>query len=322
MSVLDHFSPAVFSWGRRPPTLDEIVKAAQHTEKLGFYSINLPLQAALPDAGPSALFGNKHILDPLVLLPLMVTATSEIRIAIDAIPVPFLPPFEWAKYFASLDVLSGGRIIVGMCLGFSEASFNSMGADMRNRGKMSDEAVEVITRLWTEDEVTYDGQFYHLKDVRMEPKPIQKPYPPIWWGGRQKSIPRAARYCEYLNTIWPPMDEVRNEYIPQLKEETKKWGTSTKLATWLYCRITPDREMPDDEVNKLFGDMMSMEIKVVPSDVSMAGSPEQCAAKLKEYMDAGIDHFVLDFQRHGVDPTEILIEQTELFAQKVAPLLE
>ncbi|MFQ5933302.1 MAG: LLM class flavin-dependent oxidoreductase [Dehalococcoidia bacterium] len=321
MSVLDHFSPATFPWGRRPPTPDEIIKAAQHAEKLGFYSINLPLQAALPDAGPSALFGNKHILDSLALLPLMVTATSKIRVALDAIPLPFLPPFEWAKYFATLDILSGGRMIVGMCLGFSELNFNAMSANMRTRGKVSDEQVEIITKLWTEDSVTYDGQFYHLKDVRLEPKPLQKPHPPIWWGGRQKSIPRAARYCEYINTLWPTMDEVRNEYIPQLKEETKKWGTKTKLATWLYCRISSDREMSGDEINKLFGDMMGMEIKVVPSEVSMAGSPQQCAAKLKEYMDAGIDHFVLDFQRHGVDPYETLIEQMDLFVDKVAPLL-
>ncbi|MFQ5875901.1 MAG: LLM class flavin-dependent oxidoreductase, partial [Dehalococcoidia bacterium] len=221
----------------------------------------------------------------------------------------------------SLDVISGGRIVVGMCLGHGDVAFEAHGIDRRRRGKMADEQVEIITRLWTQESVTFQGEFYQLKDVRMEPKPVQKPYPPIWWGGRQKSIPRAARYCQYLNTLWPTLDEVRNEYIPQLKEETQRWGTNTKLSSLFYTRITPDREMPGDEINDWFGGLMEMEVKVIPKDVSIAGSPEQCAAQIKAYIDAGMDHFVLDFQRHGLEPFETNIEQMDAFVERVVPLL-
>ncbi|MFQ5874432.1 MAG: LLM class flavin-dependent oxidoreductase [Dehalococcoidia bacterium] len=311
MSILDRFSTVTFPLGRKLPTLDEVAKASQHAEKLGFYSINLPMVTS-----------SFRSLDALTLLPAMVAATSTIRIAIDAIPVFLLPPFAWAKYFASLDVISGGRVIVGMCLGYGEEAFGVVGVNQKNRGKIADEQVEVITRLWTEDSVTHEGEFYTLKNAAIDPKPLQKPYPPIWWGGRTKSIPRAARYCQYLNTLWPTLDEVRNEYIPLLKQETQKWGTSTKLSTWLFCRVTPDQEMTNDEIDQWFTGVINGEVKVTPSDVSVAGSPQQCAEALKRYMEAGIDRFVLDFQRHSVDPTEAFMEQTSLFVEKVAPLLE
>ena len=225
MPIMDHFSVAVFPWGRKPPTMNEVVEAAQHAEKLGFYSVNVPLMNAIPDAGPFGRFGNKSILDARVLLPAIIAATSKIRIAVDSIPLPYLPPFDWAKYFASLDVISNGRVIVGMCLGMVDEAFHAVGADRRKRGAIADEQLEIITRLWTEDEVTYDGQFYKLNGVSMEPKPVQKPYPPIWWGGRSVSIPRAARYCEYINPPWPTFDELSDVYLPRLGEAPiGKWG--------------------------------------------------------------------------------------------------
>lgn len=322
MGVMDQFSVTTYPWGKRPPTIEEIVKATQHAEKLGFYSINIPLLMGFPDVGSFKDYNNKYVLDALVVLPEMVRATTNLRIAIDSMPLPVLPPFEWAKYIATLDVMSGGRVIAGMCLGFGEENFGAVGVNSKYRGKMSDEQVEIITRLWTEDEVTYEGRFYQLKNVRCEPKPAQKPYPPIWWGGRQQSIPRAARYCEYLNTLWPTLDEVKNDYIPRLEAENKKWGANTKLATWLYCVIDDKGPMSDDDINSYFGDFMTMEIKgITPKDITMSGSPEQCAAKIKAYREAGISLFVLDFQRHGLDPFETWLEQTNLFVEKVVPLL-
>ena len=244
MPIMDHFSVAVFPWGRKPPTMTEVVEAAQYAEKLGFYSVNVPLMNAIPDAGPFARFGNKSILDARVLLPAIIAATSKIRIAVDSIPLPYLPPFDWAKYFASLDVISNGRVIVGMCLGMVDEAFHAVGADRRKRGAIADEQLEIITRLWTEDEVTYDGQFYKLNGVSMEPKPVQKPYPPIWWGGRSVSIPRAARYCEYINPPWPTFDELNDVYLPGLNNAPiGKWGQRAKVSAWIYSTVTEGREM-------------------------------------------------------------------------------
>ena len=107
MSILDHFSATTFPWGRRPPTLDEIVKTAQRAEELGYSTMNIAMVNVLVNAGPFARYENKYTLDALAVLPAMVTATKNIPIVVDAIPLPQLPPFEWAKYFSSLDVIQG-----------------------------------------------------------------------------------------------------------------------------------------------------------------------------------------------------------------------
>ena len=323
MSALDNCSVVTFPWGKKPPTIDEIVTVARAAEDMGFYSINLPLVNLITPrpGGPFDDFGNCYTLDALAVLPAMVTATKKIRIAVDAIPTFLLPPFAWAKYFASLDVISNGRIIVGMCLGFGEENFAAVGLRQKDRGRVADEQLEVITRLWTEDDVSHEGRYYRVGGVTIEPKPIQKPHPPIWWGGRQKSIPRAARYCEYINTLWPTREECRDEYVPQLERECAKWGTGTKLASWFYCQITDGRDMPKQEIDEWFGGLMEMEVEVVPSEVSLAGSPAQFADAMNSYREAGMQHFVLEFQRHGLEDYRASLEQMEIFAEKVVPLL-
>ena len=262
MPIMDHFSVAVFPWGRKPPTMNEVVEAAQFAEKLGFYSVNVPLMNAIPDAGPFGRFGNKSILDARVLLPAIIADTSKIRIAVDSIPLPYLPPFDWAKYFASLDVISNGRVIVGMCLGMVDEAFHAVGADRRKRGAIADEQLEIITRLWTEDEVTYDGRFYKLSGVSMEPKPVQKPYPPIWWGGRAVSIPRAARYCEYINPPWPTFDELKDVYLPRIKDAPMgKWGQKPKVSAWIYSNVTEGRDLSTSEIEDYFSGLMDLGVR-------------------------------------------------------------
>ena len=324
MNMMDHFCAVTFPWGKEPPNLDDIVKVARHAEKLGFYSVNLPLVNTIRkmgQGGPFAKFDNNYSLDALTLLPAMVMATEKIRVAVDSIPLFQLPPYGWAKYFASLDVISGGRIIVGMCLGFGDPAFNTVGLSQKHRGRVANEQVEVITRLWTEDNVTHDGEFYHLWDVSLDPKPVQKPYPPIWWGGGLKSLQRVARYGECLNPPWPTVDALRDEYIPQLKAESERRGSKIKMSGWFYTHITPDRTMSDDEIDAFFGDVMDLEIKVVPSQTSIAGSPEQCAAKIRARLDAGIDHMVLDLCGHGLFDSNTTLSQMDLFVEKVVPLL-
>ena len=114
MSTLDNFSIVSFSWGREPPTVDELISIAQRTEDLGFHSFNLPLVNHPSSEGPFSTWDNLDTLDPLVVLPALVMATKKLRIIVDGIHLPTMPPFAWAKYFASLDVMSGGRIAVGM----------------------------------------------------------------------------------------------------------------------------------------------------------------------------------------------------------------
>ena len=320
--LLKHFSIPVFPWGKNPPSLNDIVRLSRHVETLGFYSVNTPLinTLAARSGGAFGRFDNRYTLDALSMLPAMVAVTENIRVAVDGVPLFQLPPFGWAKYFSSLDVLSKGRVIMGACLGFGEEAFQTVGMKQIHRGRIADEQLEVVTRLFTEDNVTHEGRFYQLYDVTVDPKPIQKPYPPIWIGGRERSMPRAGRYADCLDVPWPSVKEAREIFVPGLKKESQKWDRHTKLGGWYYARVSTGAGDVTD-VDAWFGGLMNQEFDVKPSDLAIAGSAAQCASLVREYLDAGVEHFVLDFQRHGLENIETVIEQTTLFAEEVVPLI-
>ena len=323
MSIMDHFSVVGFPWGKDRPGADDVVRLTRHAERLGFYSMSLATLNGLPRTGPFAEINNDYLFDDFVLLPLMVQATNRIKIGMNSIPVPLLPPFKWAKYFASLDVLSQGRVIVGMCLCTGKENFSPVSVEHKYRGKMADEALEIITRLWTEEEVTYKGRFNNLENVRLDPKPIQKPYPPIWWGGRTVSIPRTVKYRgEYLAPPWPSIDELKNEYMPALNAENEKMGGNTKMASFLYANIF-EKDQSAAEVNKAYGPYLTIEFDDQNAhEVLLVGSAQQVAGRIKAFMEAGLDHFILDFSRHGIDSTEYNMEQLDAFVEEVVPLLD
>jgi alkanesulfonate monooxygenase SsuD/methylene tetrahydromethanopterin reductase-like flavin-dependent oxidoreductase (luciferase family) len=322
MAIMDQLSVVTFPWGKKRPTVEEAVQAARQAEKLGFYSINVPMvNAALRNDELFSTFAHAHILDAQVLITAMLQSTSRIRVGGDALPLPLLPPYSWAKYLATLDVMSGGRVIAGLCAGYGKEAFHAHGVSLRNRGRRSEEELEIITRLWTEDAITFDGEFYHLEDVTFEPKPIQKPHPPIWWAGEAKSVARAARYADYLDLFMPALDELRDQYGPGLRKETEKYGTKTEIAVWVYSFVTPGQTLSAEEINEKFAGYYFTDRPNLPQEVTVAGSPEQCAAKIREYQAAGVSRLVIDFQNHGVEPVTTMIEQMTLFADKVAPLL-
>ena len=322
MSIMDHFSVVGFPWGKGRPGAEETVRLTQHAERLGFYSMTLATLNGLPRTGPFEDIDNDYLFDDFVLLPLMAHATDRIKIGWNSIPVPLLPPFKWAKYVASLDQLSGGRVVAGMCLCTGVENFSPVSLEQKYRGKMADEALEIITRLWTEDEVTYHGRFNHLDNVRLDPKPIQDPYPPIWWGGRAISIPRTVKYKgEYLAPPWPSIDELKSIYLPKLAEENQKMGGNTKMASFVYANIF-ERDQSEAEVNKIYGPYLTIEFEDQNADeVLLVGSAQQVAGKIRAFLDAGLDHFILDFSRHGIDSVDYNIEQLDAFVEDVVPLL-
>ena len=242
MTDIQQFSVETFAWGADLPSVDELVQVAQTAEELGFYSVNVPMVNHHPV---------NHVLDVPVVLTAMLRGTSSIRICPDAFVLPLLPPYYWAKLVATLDVMSNGRIIAGFCAG-SGPQFQAHGVSPRNRGRRSEEEMEVITRLWTEESVTHEGEFYQLTDMVAKPKPVQEPHPPIWVSGGVKSIARAARFAEYLTMFATSLEQMKSEYAPSLAEETSRQGTETKLASWVSAHITPDGVMTSDQLEERF----------------------------------------------------------------------
>ena len=224
----------------------------------------------------------------LVVVPAIAAATSQLKIGFNSVLFPVLPPYQWAKYLSTLDVMTDGRVICGAAMGWWEEDFTSVGVPRNKRGKLFTEQLEVITRLWTEERVTFEGEHYQLRDMPMEPKPIQKPYPPIWIGGGLKSIWRTAKYGECVLCFWPSPDDARQVWVPKLQEEGAKYGTDPKLATFTFAYVADGEDDFNQRLPQLTNAVAFENPDVDPMQVTISGSPERCAERIKALSDAGV----------------------------------
>ncbi len=314
-------SVMLFPWGNESPSVSDTVAAAQLAEELGFHSVTLPTHMTLPPGWLFTDFTNEDCLDSLVIVPAIAQATSRIKIGFNSVLLPVLPPYQWAKYLSTLDVMSGGRLIVGAAMGWWEEDFKSLGVDQKKRGKLFDEQLEILTRLWTEERVTFHGEQYTLDDMPMQPKPVQTPHPPIWIGGGPMSIWRAAKYGEYLLAFWPDEEAARNTWCPKLAEEGAKYGRDPKLAAFTFVYVADDDADLATQADRLETAVGFEGGDVSVADVTVAGSPQQCADKLNSLQDAGVSHFVLEFQFHGLETVQFGMDQMRKFSEQVVPLL-
>jgi len=321
MADLSNFSVMLFPWGAKNPSVSEIVEAAKLAEDLGFYSATLPTHMTLPPGWLFETFPNRDCLDALVVVPAMAAATTRLRIGFNSLLLPLLPPYQWAKYLSSLDVMSNGRLITGTAMGWWEEDFAAVGVDRKRRGKLFDEQLEVITRLWTEKRVTFEGEHYQLKDMSLEPKPVQKPYPPIWIGGGIKSVRRAAQYGECILCFWPREKDVRTLWVPKLKEQGTKYGTDPGLASFTFVYVAKDERDFANYLPMLKTAVAFEQPEIDPLEVTISGAPERCAERIHALREAGVWHFVVEFQFHGLETVAFGMKQMEAFATQVGPLL-
>ena len=322
MAAMDRFSVFAFALGDPPPAASELIAAARHADALGFHSISLPHHLTLPAAQVYTGFPRRDILDPLVLLPAMAAVTEKIKVGTNSAIVPVLAPYVWARYFATLDVMSGGRALAGMAMGWFEKDFSAAKADLKRRARNFDEALGLIRRLWTESSVTHTGDTCQISNMELEPKPIQNPHPPIWIGGHTASIPRASRHAQYLLPANLTIAEVRETYLPRLQEQNAKWGTDAGICLSVRVNVG-DSQGADSEMLPRISRLVTSRRSPVNNvhEVAIAGSPQYCAERIEEYLQAGISHFLLDFQYHGLTSVDYSMRQMDRFVSDVVPLV-
>jgi len=146
--------------------------------------------------------GGHHALDPFVALSFAAAATTSIRLQTHLCVLPYRNPFLTAKAVASLDVLSGGRVILGAGTGYLEAEFAALGVDFAERNDLTDEAIVAMKAAWSGEPLTLKGRHFEADDNFALPRPMQDPHPPIWIGGNSK---RAIRRAVELADGWAPM---------------------------------------------------------------------------------------------------------------------
>ncbi len=197
-----------------------VVALARAADELGFDFITAQDHSVAPRQW-AADGGGQTWYEPFVVLSYAAAVTTRVRLLTDVLIVPYRSPFQIAKIAASLDQLSGGRLILGVGSGYLEEEFNILGASFSERGAVTDESLEVIKRCWTEDWLDVSTPHFEAKDVSISPRPVQSPRPPIWVGGNSW---RALRRAVEHGDGWTPFFRGKPERVREAVSRAREYG--------------------------------------------------------------------------------------------------
>ena len=228
------------------------------------------------------VIGTAPVLESVTTLTYAAAVTKRLRLGIAVLLIAQRNPIDLAKALSSLDVLSNGRLIVGVGLGGRYPALSRLRTAAEGRVTRFRENLEIMKRLWTEDKVTLDGRFSHLESIPMQPKPVQRPHPPIWLGGHaEAALRRAAELGDgYIGAGSTPMD-VFLEDIKQLPADFPK-------AKRMYLAL-------GDNLSRLrewFGAFYHK--PEMAEHVAVWGSPQQIADQIVRLRDAGVNYILLN----------------------------
>src|SRR5437762_5491516 len=193
---------------RHLATPDIIRRAAVRAEQLDYDSVWVSDHVVVPHANV-VNFG-ETIFDPLVTLAVIAGATGRVRLGTTVLIVPYRNAVVTAKMISSLDALSGGRFVFGIGAGWVAAESAALGVPFAERGPMTDEYLIAMQELWTKREPSFAGKYTQFNDIVFEPKPVQKPHPPIWVGGHSRAaLRRTAQFGAAWHPINRPPEELR-----------------------------------------------------------------------------------------------------------------
>ena len=260
------------------------------------------------------------ILDPIVQLAQAATYSDRLAVGTCVYLLPLRHPGPVAKQIATLDLLSGGRLIFGVGVGGEfQSDFDVSGIPIDERGARLTESIEMLRALWRGDSTTYRGQHFAFDDITMLPAPHQSGGPPIWCGGRQDAaLRRAGRLADgYLSyVITPDRFRLSLETITSSYEAAKRSGTFG-TGHLLFARLDKDYETALDVASHHLSVRYAMDFREAAKKYCALGSPADIAADIIKFYEAGCRTIVFDL----IGPYEERAEHTEAIATEVLPLL-
>jgi probable F420-dependent oxidoreductase len=248
----------------------------------------------------------------------LASRMCNMKFGTSALVLPTRHPVLLAKQLATLDYLCKGRLLLVVGIGGDDSrDFDAVGVRKEERGRRGDEAITLIKKLWNEENVSFEGQFYSVRDLTLLPRPYQKGGPPVWVGGRSKAaFRRAGRLADgWLASSVTPSEVAAG--IAAIRAHAAEIGR--EIPDDHYGVLVPFCFATNaDEALKIAGQSIRRRQDVSPPGYSALGTPEQVQLKLREYVDAGATKFVM--RPYG--PKETHAEQVRMLAKEVIPALQ
>jgi probable F420-dependent oxidoreductase len=257
-------------------------------------------------------------LDPVVFMAYLASRMRNMKFGTSALVLPTRHPVVLAKQLATLDFLCKGRLLLVVGIGGDDSrDFEATGVRKEERGKRGDEAIVLMKKLWTEEHVTFEGQFYSVRDLTLLPRPYQKDGPPVWVGGRSKAaFRRVGRLADgwLVSSVTPSEVAAGIEAIRYHAAEVGREIPEDHYGVLIPYVFASDSE----EALKIAGPSIRRRQDIPPSDYSALGTPDQVRRKIQEYIDAGATKFVM--RPYG--PKETHVEQVHILAEEVISPLQ
>jgi alkanesulfonate monooxygenase len=315
-----------FALGPRTASLQTMGAYLRRAEDLGFESaVTIDHLLLTPPAYACTW------LEPMTMLAALAGVTRTIRLGTMVLVLPLRNPVSFAKEWATLDLLTGGRTILGLGVGWHEEEFALMGVPYRERGPRTSEAIEVLKALWAGDNVTHDGKYYKFRNLTIDPKPVQAPHPPIWIGGGTQPSekvygqtvpnidPVLRRIARYADT-WVPHSSATPEMVKadwaKVQAFAREHGRDPGRIGRVYSNfvwVLKPGERPESAAPH-FKVYSGMDLDYWKT-YYLLGTAQEVADRISARiaaLDGGVDQVVLN-------PLDWSLEQLELIAGEVLP---
>ncbi len=248
------------------------------------------------------IIGRSQSLEPLALLSYVASITQRVRLGVSVIVLPHRNPLQLAKLLSTIDILSHGRLTVGVGLG--NGINEAFGISSERRVRRFTDVLQSMMALWTSKEASYEGELIRFTNVFQEPKPIQKPHPPLWFGARSsKALERAVKYADgWMGAGSSTPKDFRRQLgeINRMLEKSGRDPATFTISKRLYVAIDDDEARAETRLCDWFSHNYGN--AQLGNKVSVWGPAERVYEIIDEFLDLGIQHILLnpvfDYDEH------------------------
>ena len=288
------------NWGIEDP--QQVLAMGPLAESLGYDSVWV-MDHLFNNGYIRQRLDDKPYYHPLATLSYLAATTRRVALGTSVLVLPYHNPVELAKYAATLDQMSGGRVILGVGVGAMTEEFEALGISMRERGSLTNECIAVMKELWTNPDPTYHSRRWHFSDLKFSPKPVQKPHIPLWIGGASAG---ALKRTATMGDGWHPSGLAPEAFKLHRQEVAKLAADAGRDADALTMSVRVEVEA--------HGGPSSQRAQ---NRARLAGDDrDQMIASLQAYQEAGVEHVVLALNTGDIPRIKELMTT---IAEKVMP---